>query len=115
MREDARTVAGAARTPVHREEAQVEQVGKDEGEGQGDHVAGPVLARGQGGIDPRDEGDLIQLGACQQLGKGDLLLGREGTLENFLDFVGDWPLVGHGNLGEVGHGASLVVRSPAPW
>ena len=77
MGEDARAVARAARAPVHREETQVEQVGEDEGESQGDHVAGPVLARGQGWIDPREEGDLLQLGACQQLGKGDLLLGRE--------------------------------------
>ena len=63
--EDACAVARAARAPVHREKAQVEQVGEGEGEGQGDHVAGPVLARGQGWIDPGEEGDLVQLGACQ--------------------------------------------------
>ena len=45
--EDARAVARAARAPVHREETQVEQVGEDEREGQGDHVSGPVLARGE--------------------------------------------------------------------
>ena len=114
MGEDTRAIAGAARAPVHREEPQVEQVGEDEGEGQGDHVAGPVLARGQGWINPREEGDLVHLGARQQLGKGDLLLGREGTLVNLLDFVGDWPLAGHGNLGEVGHGLSLAARPRAP-
>ena len=112
--EDARAVARAARAPVHREETQVEQVGEDEEESQGDHVVGPLLARGQGWIDPREEGDLVQLGARQQLGKGDLLLGRERTLVDFLDFVGDWPLVGHANLGEVGHGDSLAVRSRVP-
>lgn len=112
--EDARAVSRAARAPVHREKAQVEQVGEGEGEGQGNHVAGPVLARGQGWIDPREEGDLVHLGACQQLGKGDLLLGREGTLVDFLDFVGDRPLVGHGNLGELSHGVSLAARSRPP-
>ena len=112
--EDPRAVARAARAPVHREETQVEQVGKGEGEGQGDHVVGPVLARRQGRIDPREERDLVHLGALQELWKGDLLLGREGTLVDFLDFVSDWPFVGHRNLGEVGHGISLAARSRAP-
>ena len=111
--EDARAVARAARATVHCEEAQVEQVRESEGKRQGDHVAGPVLARGQGRIDPREEGDLVQLRALQQLREGDLLLGREGTLVDFLDFVSDRPFVGYGNLDEVGHGISLAARLSA--
>ena len=113
MREDARAVARAAHGPVHREEAQVEQVRESEGESQGDHVAGPVLARREGGVDPGKEIDLVAHSALRQLGKGDLLLGREGTLVDFLDCVGDRTLVGHGNRGEVGHGTSLLARPVA--
>ena len=109
MSQDARAVAGAARAPVDREETQVEQVGEDEREGQGDHVSDPVLACGEGRVDPGKERHPVALGAASQLGRGDLFLRWEGPLVDLQDFVGDRPVVGHGNLGEVCHGFMIPV------